>query len=194
MTKRITTLIIAIVCCATSFAQKVEVRRLEGEIGVGLVNGASKLSLDGCDAGPLLYAELRYNLRALPIDVGVQLSSSYFHREADGQADRLQTKSGNIMAVADYNLFRGRKISIFAGAGVGCGVLNLTAPISITRPDEQWSGYSTGEGKAKISIMPRFGVELFNHLRLTLFYVGEERANIHFGLSIGGVLGGGRKR
>lgn len=194
MTKRITTLLIALMCCVASFAQKTEVRRLEGEIGVGLVNGVNKLTLDECDAGPLLYAEIRYNLRALPIDVGVKFSNSYFHRGADSQAHRLQTKSCNIMAVADYNLFRGRKISFFAGAGVGCGVLNLTAPITITRPDERWSGYTTGEGKAKFSVMPRFGVELFNHLRLTLFYTGEEKANNHFGFSIGGVIGGGRKR
>lgn len=194
MTKRITTLLIALMCCAASFAQKTEVRRLEGEIGVGLVNGVSKLTLDGCDAGPRLYAELRYNLRILPIDVGLQFSSAYFHRGADGQAHRLQTKSSNIMAVADYNLFRGRKISLFAGAGVGCGVLNHTAPITITYPDERWSGYTTGDGKAKFSVMPRFGVELFNHLRLTLFYTGEEKANNHYGLSIGGVFGGGRKR
>ena len=180
--------------CVSTFAQKVEVRRLEGEIGVGLVNGVSKLTLDGCDAGPRLYAELRYNLRILPIDVGLQFSSAYFHRGADGQAHRLQTKSSNIMAVADYNLFRGRKISLFAGAGVGCGVLNHTAPITITHPDERWSGYSTGDGKAKFSVMPRFGVELFNHLRLTLFYTGEEKANNHYGLSIGGVFGGGRKQ
>ena len=194
MTKRITILLIAIMSCTATFAQRVEVRRLEGEIGVGLVNGVNKLTLDGCDAGPRLYAELRYNLHALPIDLGVQFSSSYFHRNADSQADRLQTKSCNIMAIADYNLLRGRKISLFAGAGVGCGVLNLTAPISITRPDERWSGYSAGEGKAKLSVMPRFGVELFNHLRLTLFYTGEEKANNHHGLSIGGVFGGGRKR
>lgn len=194
MSKRITILFIAIMSCVATFAQKVEVRRLEGEIGVGLVNGVSKLTLDGCDAGPRLYAELRYNLRILPIDVGLQFSSAYFHRGADGQAHRLQIKSSNIMAVADYNLFRGRKISLFAGAGVGCGVLNHTAPITITRPDERWSGYTTGDGKAKFSVMPRFGVEFFNHLRLTLFYTGEEKANNHYGLSIGGVFGGGRKQ
>ena len=194
MIKRIFVILVLTLSFTSAFAQKVEVRRFEGEIGVGLVNGINKLSLDGCDAGPRLYAELRYNLRALPIDIGIQLSSAYFHREADSQAHRLQTKSCNIMAVADYNLFRGRKISLFAGAGVGCGVLNLTAPITITHPDERWSGYSTGDGKTKFSVMPRFGVELFNHLRLTLFYTGEEKANNHYGLSIGGVFGGGRKQ
>lgn len=194
MIRRIVFLLLAVALCSTARAQTVEVRRFEAEIGVGLVNGASKLSLDGCDAGPLLYAELRYNLRALPIDVGVQLSSSYFHRKADGQADRLKTKSGNIMAVADYNLFRGRRVSLFAGVGVGCGVLELTSPLTVTHPDERWGGYTTGDGKSKLCLSPRFGVELFNHLRLTLFYMGEERANNHFGLSIGGVIGGGRKR
>ena len=194
MIKKVLAILALTFLLTSTFAQKVEVCRLEGEIGVGLVNGVSKLTLDGCDAGPRLYAELRYNLRILPIDVGLQFSSAYFHRGADGQEHRLQTKSSNIMAVADYNLFRGRKISLFAGAGVGCGVLNHTAPITITYPDERWSGYTTGDGKAKFSVMPRFGVEFFNHLRLTLFYTGEEKANNHYGLSIGGVFGGGRKR
>lgn len=194
MIKRVLAILVLTLSFTNAFAQKVEVRRFEGEIGVGLINGVNKLALDGCDAGPRLYAELRYNLHALPINVGLQFSSAYFHRDAESQADRLQTKSCNIMAVADYNIFRGRKISFFAGAGVGCGILNLTAPITITRPDERWSGYTSGEGKAKFSVMPRLGVEFFNHLRLTLFYTGEEKANNHYGLSIGGVFGGGKKQ
>ena len=194
MIKRVLAILVLTLSFTNAFAQKVEVRRFEGEIGIGLINGVNKLTLDGCDAGPRLYAELRYNLHALPIDVGLQFSSAYFHRDAESQADRLQTKSCNIMAVADYNIFRGRKISFFAGAGVGCGILNLTAPITITRPDERWSGYTSGEGKAKFSVMPRIGVEFFNHLRLTLFYTGEEKANNHYGLSIGGVFGGGKKQ
>ncbi len=194
MTKRIVILCAALVCCATSFAQRVEVRRLEGEIGIGLVNGVNAFTLDQCGFGPKLYGELRYNFQALPIDVGLQLSNSYFWRDSDHQAQRLKSKSFNVMAVADYNLFRGRKISLFAGVGLGLGVLDMSHPISINAADPHWAGYTTGEGKNKPCLSPRVGVELFNHLRVTIHYMAEERANNHFGFSIGAVLGGGRKR
>ena len=194
MKRRIAILFAALVCCATSFAQKVEVRRLEGEIGVGLVNGVNSFALDACNVGPKLYGELRYNFRFLPIDVGLQVSGSYFHREIESQAERQKSKSYNVMAVADYNLFRGRKFSVFAGVGVGLGVLDMSYPINIKTPDAHWAGYSTGDGKNKPCFSPRVGVELFNHLRLTVHYMAEEKANNHFGFSIGAVLGGGRKR
>ena len=194
MTKRITILFAALGGCATSFAQKIEVRRLEGEIGFGLINDVNSLTLDNCATGPKLYGELRYNFRMLPIDVGLQVSGSYFHRETDNQAERLKSKSYNIMAVADYNLFHGRKLSVFAGIGVGLGVLDMSYPIDIKNPDAHWTGYSTGDGKNKPCFSPRVGIELFNHLRLTVHYMAEEKANNHFGVSIGGVIGGGRKR
>ncbi|MBO5044753.1 MAG: hypothetical protein J6C45_06920 [Alistipes sp.] len=194
MTKRITTLLIALMCCGAGFAQKTEVRRLEGEIGIGLVNGVNSLTLDNCATGPKLYGELRYNFRMLPIDVGMQVSGSYFWREAESQPERLKSRSYNVMAVADYNLFRGRRVSLFAGVGVGLGVLSMSHPIDIKNPDAHWAGYSTGEGKNKPCFSPRVGVELFNHLRLTVHYMAEEKANNHFGFSIGGVIGGGRKR
>ena len=194
MIKRITTLIIATVCCSVAFAQKVEVRRLEGEVGIGGVNGVNSLSMDNCSVGPKLYAELRYNFRALPIDAGVQVSGSFFHRDTEGQAQRLKSKSYNVMAVADYNFRRGKSLSFFAGVGIGVGVLEMSAPIAIQTPSAQWGGYSTGEGKEKLCVSPRVGVELFNHLRLSFFYMAEERANNHIGISLGGVLGGGRRR
>lgn len=194
MVKRITILLATLMCCATSFAQRVDVRRFEGEIGVGLVNGVNSFVLDDCSVGPRIYGELRYNFHTLPIDVGLQASGSFFHREADSQAERLKSKSFNVMAVADYNFFRGRTISLFAGVGVGLGVLEMSYPISIKESNAHWAGYSTGEGKNKPCFSPRIGVELFNHLRLSVHYVVEERANNHIGFSIGGVIGGGRKR
>lgn len=195
MTKKISILLLtAIGCIVQTMAQNRDIRSLEGEIGVGLVNGTSALTLDNCIAGPKLYGELRYNFRTLPLDAGVHISGSYFRREAEGQADRLQSKSYNITAVADYNFRRGKHVSFFAGVGIGCGILEMSAPISIKRPDERWGGYSTGDGKERLCFTPRVGVEFFKHLRVTLFYTAEEAANNHLGLCIGGVIGGGKKR
>lgn len=41
--------------------------------------------------------------------------------------------------------------------------------------------------------MPRIGVELLHHLRVTLDYKFQEKANRHIGLTLGVVFGGGRR-
>ena len=186
MTKRITILFAALVCCATSFAQKVEVRRLEGEIGVGLVNGVNSFALDACNVGPKLYGELRYNFRFLPIDVGLQVSGSYFHREIESQAERQKSKSYNVMAVADYNLFRGRKFSVFAGVGGGLGVLDMSYPINIKAPDAHWAGYSTGDGQRAPYPHPARWLPIHASLRVADAYLPVPHDSPHHGSAVTG--------
>ena len=82
-TKQIITLLFAAFLAFESVAQPTNVGRFEAEIGVGLANGLSSLNLDNCNPGPKIYGELRYNIKALPIDLGIQASSSYFRRSDD---------------------------------------------------------------------------------------------------------------
>lgn len=56
-----------------------------------------------------------------------------------------------------------------------------------------WGGFSTGNKTASFCFMPRVGVELFHHLRITLDYKLQEKANRHVGISLGVVFGGGRR-
>lgn len=178
-----------------SVAQTTDVRRFEWEVGLGLADGLSSLNLDKCTPGPKLYTELRYNIKALPIDLGIHATSSYFWRSAEQvqNINRLKTSSVNIMAVADYNFRRGKNLSIFAGVGLGLGILDITAPLSFDNTQMNWSGYITGDRAERLAFMPRIGVELWNHLRVTLALTTQEKANNQYTLNIGVVFGGGRK-
>lgn len=169
------------------------VRRFEGEIGTGLVWGTGKLGCDEIDLGATIYAEARYNLRRLPLDVGLQVASSIFHRDAYN-VGREPFKSGTIMAVADYNFRRMSNASFFAGVGVGYAAQLSTAPFVFDDSlPNNWSGFSTGDARGSFCVMPRVGVELWRHLRITAAYKVAEKANCHFDLTIGVVFGGGKR-
>ncbi len=195
MTKRIITLLIAALFAFDGMAQKVDVGRFEAEIGLGLADGLKSLNLDNCTPGPKIYGELRYNIKALPIDLGIQASDSYFRRSDDQvkNVNGVKCNAINVMAVADYNLRRGKNLSIFAGVGLGLGILDVTAPISFDDTQLNWNGYKTGDGTSKFAFMPRVGVELWNHLRLTVAFTTLEKANNQYSINIGVVFGGGRR-
>ena len=178
---------------AQNNASTLEVRRIEGEIGVGLVFATGKLQFDRNNTGATCHAELRYNLQRQPIDVGVQVSGTTFHRESD-MAGLKNFHSWNLLAVADYNYRRGRRVSLFGGLGVGYASIESSAPIMFDNTQPNWGGFSDGGQRGSFCVMPRIGVEFFNHLRLTLDYKWQEKANRHFSLTLGGVFGGGRKK
>lgn len=178
---------------AQNIASVAEVRRFEGEIGVGLVFGADKLDFDRNQLGASLHAEVRYNLRRLPLDVGIQAGGTIFHRESD-YAGQLKFRSWNIMAVTDYNFRQTKKISFFGGLGLGYASLGASAPVSFDGSQPNWGGFVTGRKDGSFCVMPRVGVEFFHHLRVTLDYKWQEKANRHFDVSIGVVFGGGRKK
>lgn len=189
-------MLVAALLAFESVAQTTDVRRFEWEVGVGLADGLSSLNLDKCTPGPKLYTELRYNIKAIPIDLGIHATSSYFWRSAEQvqNTDRLKITAVNIMAVADYNFRRGKNLSFFAGVGLGLGILDVTAPISFDNTQMNWSGYISGDRAARLAFMPRVGVELWNHLRVSLALTAQEKANNQYTINIGAVFGGGRKK
>ncbi|WP_300904538.1 outer membrane beta-barrel protein [uncultured Alistipes sp.] len=189
----------ALLCFMQGNAQTVQssvadrkVGRLEGEIGVGLSFGADKLNFDKNRLGATFYAEARYNMQRVPLDVGVQVAGTIFHRESV-DAGELKFKTWNVMAVTDYNFRCHTKISFFAGMGLGYASLDHSAPIVFDDSQPNWGGFSTGTKTGSFCFMPRVGVELFHHLRVTLDYKLQEKANRHFGLSLGVLFGGGRR-
>lgn len=170
-----------------------EVRRIEGEIGVGAVFGADKLNFDKNRLGATFYAEGRYNMHRLPLDVGIQVSGAIFHRESNN-AGELRFNTWNVMAVSDYNFRPCKKVSFFAGIGLGYAALVNSAPIGFDNSGSNWGGFSTGSKTGSFCLMPRVGVEFFHHLRVTFDYKLQEKANRHFGLTLGIVFGGGVKK
>ena len=169
-----------------SFAQE-QVRKLEFEAGLGYSLAMTKEEHYGSLSALL---ELRYNLRHSPWDVGIHYENSVAPLESVDYEALYDISPGfnptgttdedihYILPVADYNFHRGERLSYFIGGGLGMSICRIE--------------YNT---RGSFALMPRAGVELFNHLRLTLSYKYNSRGIYHYlGLSISGVLGGGRKR
>ena len=166
--KKLAILIIAIVCATASFAQapEREFRRFELENAGGAGGGLISLT-----------SELRYNF-IRHWDVGLQANIDYF--------------GFKINAVTDYNfILPNRNVSFFAGFGAGCGDISL-----FSGPGEELGQESTKEvnnSDWQFHIMPRVGVELFQHLRFSIilhsYYTYRHTYPM---LSIGVVIGGGR--
>ena len=180
-----------------------QVRKWEAEIGVGGISPTNKLEFDKNTLGWNVLVEARRNLNMLPLDLGLRVDGNVFKREYKSLEDlkNTQFKSFNAMAVADLNLFRKSKIQVFVGCGLGYGWLaNQVYEIgkadgtldTVDKVKDAWNS------KSALVAMPRVGVELFHHLRATLYYkVPADKVLVkeqgHFGLSLGVVLGGGLK-
>ena len=157
-----------------SFAQEVEVRRVEGSISLGasFFEDSFYESTAG-EIGLLSSVELRYNFRSVPMDVGVM--SMMDIRGGDCELCNGSWEGDlSFLAVTDYNFHRGRKVSYFVGAGVGATFYDADT--------------------TKLCIMPRVGMEFFNHLRLTMAYMAGTNAKNTLNLTLGVAIGGGRKR
>lgn len=175
----------------SAYAQRRDVKAIEVEIGGGMTFGAAQLSSAGFDktkAGETGFIELRYNFIYLPIDIGLHAGGTVFGRE-QASGEKLNFSSGNFMVTADYNRRRTSNCMWFAGLGVGLASLGNSAKTEYMED----GGYTDNGSGSSLCFMPRIGVELFHHLRLTAAYTLEERANRHFLLSLGIVIGGGRK-
>ena len=165
-----------------SIAQE-PVRNLELEAGAGPTMAITKGERYGC---PFVFLELRSNLHNSRFDIGSHIAISATlladinYEPVPGAIlpNRYDEYIIYMMPVADYNFHRGKRISYFVGGGAG---------ISICEIERNTRG--------SFALMPRVGVEFFNHLRLTLNYKYNQRGVYHYlGLSIGGVIGGGRKQ
>ena len=168
------------------------IRSIEVEVGGGMVFGADKLNFDKNRIGATFYAEGRYNLQRLPVDVGLQVAGSIFYRDSDNAGD-LEFRTWNVLAVSDYNFRMCKKVSFFAGLGLGYAALDTSAPIRFDNSTPNWAGFSTGDKTGSFCFMPRVGAEFFHRLRLTFDYKLQEKANRHFDLTVGFVFGGGRR-
>ena len=166
------------------------VRALEIELGAAMITPTDKIDFDKNKVGYNIDVELRYNLKSHPFDIGLRLDGNTFNRELKVNKDLFKFRSLNAMVVADWNINRKGIFSPFFGVGIGGG---LTSNESMSIKDVTNQPLKQTVNSAAFCIMPRVGVELFHHYRLTFYYKYLESANSHFGLSVGFVIGGGRK-
>ena len=167
---------------AQSYLTKRTVGAVEVELGVGLATAANSISQFGkARQGVEVNAEVRYNFHQAPIDLGLHFGLCSFTRSSHvgNYASKHNFDSQSLMIVSDYNFFQGRMASLFVGAGAGVAWNNLNA-------DGTKSGFNA-------CVMPRIGVELSNHVRITAAYKFYERANNHLVLSVGFAFGGGER-
>ncbi len=157
-----------------------DVRPIEVELGVGLATAANRVAAfgktrQGVDAN----IELRYNFESQPVDLGLYVSVCSFSRgeQIDNLAKNYKFVSENLFLTSDYNFFKGNKVSPYVGLGVGVAWSDINAD-------------GTRHG-THFAVMPRVGVELSHHLRVTVAYKIFERANNHLVLSLGYAFGGG---
>lgn len=122
----------------------------------------------GLDRGADIAIELRNNINA-NWDIGMRAS--------------INSVGELIDIVSDYNFARPNKdFLFFVGGGLGLG-------------DIDESDYVNGPAgtSTKLHFMPRAGIEVFQHVRLTLNLNTYNFSSIYPILSLGIVFGGGRK-
>ena len=177
-----------LVAAIEAVAQERIIRAFEGEISLGVhtpINGLGDNVI--CNA-TLIQLEGRYNFVSLPMDVGVLIRGAKLMRERENPQEtwpgwyedkKYDITTWHTMAVADYNFRREKKASFFVGLAAGCGSENA------------WNEKPVNP---KFCFMPRCGVELWHHLRITLSYTHMDKRTNHIGVSLGGVFGGGKKK
>lgn len=184
--------------CATLFATTLSAqehysRPIAVEMGTGLTFGASKLCCSGLEntaVGGTWFVEARYNFNQIPVDVGFHTGATVFGRTISAFSSKAIFLSGNFMAVADYN-FRLRNPACVVFTGLGAGMAAFRHSAQTTYYSD--GSYSDLGQSVSVCLMPRAGIELWQRLRLTLSYLIEEPANSHLSLTVGIVIGCGRK-
>ncbi len=166
------------------------VRAIEFEIGAGMITPTNKIDFDRNKVGYNIFAELRYNHKSRPFDIGLRLDGDTFNRELKVDKNLFKFRSLNAMVVADWNINRQGVFSPFLGVGIGGG---LTSNEAMSFKDVTNQPFKETINRAAFTIMPRVGVELFHRARVTFYYKYLKNTNSHFGLSAGFVIGGGCK-
>lgn len=163
-----------------------DVRRVEVELALGPTFGYAALpGLTNMRVGICEATEFRYNLRRVPLDVGVHFGCSFYWRDSPATCLSKIFFSPRMMGVADYNLRVARRVECFFGAGIGAVCIG---------PMADMPGGGASDWSIRLGAMPRVGFECWSHLRLTFGYVWTERANNHCLMTIGIVFGGARLR
>ncbi len=174
---------------------KREVRAVEVELGVGFPFGVHRLGEAGFSryrTGVTGMVEVRYNFKQAPFDVGFQLRPTALNRDLSSDRGGCTFTSVALMATSDYNFRRGTDCSFFVGLGAGYASITESAAV---RLDEHSGGFYDNDGpRASVCVMPRAGIEIGDHWRITFAYQFMERANRHFSIAFGISFGGGRRK
>lgn len=172
-------------------AQVYDVQRVEGGVFGGLSVPLGDFHKSNKDVGGGFGLELRYNYPTLPLDFGVQLAlttakyngTAYDDYYVDGFKYDQSNRTYFVMALCDWNFRQGRMVNPFVGMGIGGGM-----------NDTVGDDYYHVSRHATAVFMPRFGVELFHHVRFTLASHVSRKGFHNVQLNVGLTLGGRPKK
>ena len=141
------------------------------------------------DVGLSLGLELRYNTEEQPWDCGafLQLDAASRNFYSQNHPGYVGVQTNRIWAygiTGDYNFKQGYRVNPFVGMGVGIASLD----------QEGDSKYKNITSTETFVFMPRAGVELFHHIRLTAHCMIVRRGFHTAALTIGFVIGGRPKK
>lgn len=162
--------------------------------------------------GAGLHFETRYRIGQSPIDVGLygNLSAvprvhrtTFYNEIIDENNQPIGTIQGygesdtgfssiNLMATVGFNHRLNNWCEAFAGAGIGICSYKEGKKLEIIE-DDALSTTIVNHGGTSLAVMPRIGVQLFNHLRLTAGYKFQEKANRRAFVSVGFVIPIGKR-
>ena len=170
-------------------AQNSSINTFEFEIGGGIISPTEKLNFDKNNPGWTADVELRYNFKKLPLDIGLHVDGAVLNRESNPIQNVQELRNAKFasitgLAVADLNILRSKGFSIFAGVGVGYGMLiNDFKNVKHIKDVDKLGCFC---------VMPRVGIEIAHHFRASLYYKQLKKEQNHFGVNIGIVFGGGK--
>ena len=186
--KRIALALVCLFCIASAYAVEPRlVRMFEFEVRGGLTMPLGGYRGGDNDVGISLGLELRYNTEEQPWDCGVFLqldaASRNFYRP-NGSVGVQTNRTWAYGITGDYNFRQGYRVNPFVGIGIGAASLD----------QEGDSNYKYITSNETFVLMPRAGIELFHHIRLTAHCMIVRRGFHTAALTIGFVIGGRPKK
>lgn len=190
MNKIIALIIACTFCIASSYAVEprlVQLFEFEGRAGLTLPLGGYH---GGNNQASMSFGlELRYNTEEQPWDCGVflQLDGANRHFDIPNHTNGYWHQTNRTWAygiTGDYNFRQEYRVNPFVGIGVGTASIDQVGSLDC----------HTVSAENAFVFMPRAGVELFHHIRLTAHCMIVRRGFHTTALTIGFVIGGRPKK
>lgn len=193
------TLLLLSVAIASAWAGRIaartynDVRIFEYEIATG-IQMPFKGELPhakGVGYGWPVLAEIRMNVPGTGFDIGFQgkMHVSYIPTDGTHSSTHINEQNISITTYFDYSFRYWKKISLFAGIGIGAQIYDYDYHFSPPSASDRCTEVFTGPSVFTAKI--RAGAEFWTRLRLTLEYQISARNYSYLGLTVGFVLNGG---
>lgn len=168
-------------------AEYKDIQRFEFEIRTGLTTPIGSYHGGTAQTGAALGMQGRYNLKNTPWDCGLLLELTTARRGfmllADKNLDVWQSnRTLAFAATGAYNFHQGGIINPYVGVAIGIGINDVVG-------DNIYPSKYTS-----LFFSPSLGIECLRHLRLTISSNISRKGYNNLQVSLGAVIGGGRKR